>query len=191
MTTMGITPGEDRRERWRPTERAVRHARVLLAAEPAAEFALVPMYQPGKQFDVWLMAQVVVTVPGAVFLATGSHVPVLGVPSFGWAREAACETARAALAVHGGRGGHGTVAYAVISATAAPVVHEDYGIDPPVDADQFFALSATVAVQAADLTLLGDGPDTWNQEAARTLATDIKLATDRIWTYVQLGDPVD
>jgi hypothetical protein len=118
--------GDDLRLRWLPTRQAVRHARALLAAEPAADFAVVPLYQPGKQYGIWMLGQVVNTVQGAVFLAVNSSEPTAGVPTLGWAREAACLVAREQLRIDG-RGG--TVAYAVVRADSV-AVFEDFGIEP-------------------------------------------------------------
>jgi hypothetical protein len=61
-------PAEDLRLRWLPTDRSVRHARALLAAEPTADVAVVPMFQPGKQYGIWTVGQLVSTVPGVVFI---------------------------------------------------------------------------------------------------------------------------
>lgn len=60
----------DMRERWLPTDAAIRHAQALLAAEPNADLALVPLLQPGKNRSVWTIGQEVLTLPGVVILAS-------------------------------------------------------------------------------------------------------------------------
>lgn len=125
MVGVELTPGEDLRLRWLPTSRSVRHARALLAAEPAADVALIPIYQPGKQYGIWLTGQLVSTVPGVVFVAVNSFKPAAGVPSVSWARHAACVLAREQLRDHGRSG---TVAYAVVR-TDSVAVFEDFGHD--------------------------------------------------------------
>lgn len=121
MVVVELTPGEDLRLRWLPTSRSVRHARALLAAEPAADVALVPMYQPGKQYGIWLTGQRVSTVPGVVFVAVNSFEPAAGIPSVSWARHAACLLAREQLRADG-RGG--TVAYAIVRSDSVAVFEE-------------------------------------------------------------------
>ncbi|OLF13490.1 hypothetical protein [Actinophytocola xanthii] len=81
------------------------------------------MYQPGKQYGIWLVGQPVTTVPGVVFLAAIHTEPVEGIPNFSWARNAACHLARERLRADG-RGG--TVAYAVIRHDSV-AVFEDFG----------------------------------------------------------------
>jgi hypothetical protein len=120
-------PAEDMFARWQPTDRAIRHARALLAAEPAASHALVPMYQPGKRRGWWEAGQLVKTVPGVVLLSVDSVESVPGVPRHGVAREMACQIAREALRADG-RGG--TVAYAVVDADRADVFEYSEQIEP-------------------------------------------------------------
>lgn len=120
---MGVTPEEDLRARWLPTRRSVGHARALLVAEPTADVAVVPMFQPGKQYGIWTVGQPVSTVAGVVFVAVNGFEPAVGVPSLSWARNAACLLARERLRA-GGRGG--TVAYAVVRSDSV-VVFEDFG----------------------------------------------------------------
>ncbi|GAB3459153.1 hypothetical protein [Actinophytocola sediminis] len=116
-------PAEDLTVRWWPTARSVRHARALLAAEPAADLAVVPMYQPDKQYGIWFVGQPVFTVPGVVFIAVNSFEPADGVPSLSWARNAASDIARCWLRIDGRVG---TVAYAVIEPDNV-AVFEEYG----------------------------------------------------------------
>lgn len=121
--TSYIDPGEDMRRRWLPTNRAVRHARILLAAEPAADVAVIPMYQPGKQHGIWLTGQTVITVPGVVFIASNSFIVAGLIPGASWARDAACDIARDRLRA---QGQDGTVAYAMVRLSSV-VVFEDFG----------------------------------------------------------------
>jgi hypothetical protein len=116
-------PGEDMRLRWLPTRRAVKHARALLAAEPEADVALIPMYQPGKQYGIWLTGQIVTTVPGVVFVAANSFHTAGSLPTLSWARNKACDIARERLRVDGQVG---TVAYAVVRPDTV-AVFEDFG----------------------------------------------------------------
>ena len=116
-----MTPEQDMRERWLPSDAAVRHAKALLAAEPAADLACIPMTQPGKTRGIWLTGQQVQTVPGAVFIGVNSFDGTTpGVPSFGWARNMAVHVARLAL---GGK--DGTVAYAAVERDGYVAVFED------------------------------------------------------------------
>ncbi len=101
---------QDLRKRWRPTDAAMRHAAALLDAEPLADVAIIPMYQPGKTRGVWTIGQEVRTVAGVVFLARDSYTESHDtVPLVAWARETACNLAKAQL-----NSEPGTVAYAVV-----------------------------------------------------------------------------
>ncbi len=67
-----VTPPEDLRARWLPTDASVRRARALLDAEPRAGLAAIPMVQPGKHYGIWTVGQEVQTVAGAVFIGVSS-----------------------------------------------------------------------------------------------------------------------
>jgi hypothetical protein len=123
MNQPATSAADDMRTRWLPTPAAVRHARALLAAEPDAEMAVIPMYQPGKRHGWWEVGQEVVTVAGVVFLGVSAFEPPADspVPSYSWARHAATELAEAQL---GDR--PGTVAYAVVSAPDGDVSVFEY-----------------------------------------------------------------
>lgn len=69
---MTVTPEADLRARWLPADTAIAHALALLAAEPNADLALIPMIQPGKTRGIWTTGQDVRTLPGVVILATNS-----------------------------------------------------------------------------------------------------------------------
>lgn len=88
---------EDLRTRWWPAPTAVAHAKALLAAEPAADMAVIPMYQPGKQVGLWTYGQEVRTVHGVIFLAANRFTdPEPGsapIPPYSWARNAAEDVA--------------------------------------------------------------------------------------------------
>lgn len=124
---------EDLNKRWQPTARAVRHARALLDAEPAAQMALIPIYLPGKQRSWWNADQAVKTVPGLVILAVNSREGVPGVTDYGTARNMASEIALSALRADG-RGG--TVSWATVYRGEDFIpVHEDIHQVEPTDTD--------------------------------------------------------
>lgn len=121
MTTT-ITPAQDLAARWLPDPQAVDVAAAVLAALPEGDYlAAIPMYQPGKTHGIWVTGQEVVTVPGAIFWGINSFTPDAGVPSYGWARNAAAETARTALA-----GRPGTTAWASVARDGHVAVFEDF-----------------------------------------------------------------
>lgn len=103
------TIDRDRVTRWNPTASAVQYALTLLNYETDADMALIPMYQPGKQYGIWEYGQEVCTVHGVIFLAVNSFDSDSLIPSMSWARDAASQMARHAM---GDR--EGTVAYAVV-----------------------------------------------------------------------------
>lgn len=102
MTGTGC-PAEDLRRRWMPAQRAVRHGRALLAAEPDADLAVVPLYQPGKQYGIWLFGQPVQTVEGVVFplWSTAPSRPPDYPPSPGRGRPPACSPGNDSKATDG------------------------------------------------------------------------------------------
>jgi hypothetical protein len=118
-----LSPEEDMRARWQPSEAAVRHARALLDAEPRADLAAIPMIQPGKAHGWWTAGQEVRTVAGAVFIGVNRFDVEDGaeVPSYSWARNAASDVARAALG-----GQPGTVAWATVHRDGHAAVFEDF-----------------------------------------------------------------
>lgn len=63
-----ITPAEDMRTRWLPSSESMKLARAVLAVDPSASYAVIPMYQPDKRRGVWTVGQAVVTVPGVLLL---------------------------------------------------------------------------------------------------------------------------
>jgi len=73
---------QDKLDRWQPADTAIAHAKALLAAEPNADLAVIPMVQPGKNRGIWVLGQEVVTVPGVVILANadGGRGGVTGYP---------------------------------------------------------------------------------------------------------------
>lgn len=122
---MSETAFQDMRARWCPSESAVKHAVALLNVEPFADYAVVPMVQPGKHYGCWEVGQEVVTVPGVVLLAvnnsTSEPLPyATPVPGYSWARNEAWEIARRYLA-----DADGTTAYANISRDGTFAVFED------------------------------------------------------------------
>ena len=124
MDDMDLTPDEDLRARWLPTPAAVRLAPTFLEAEPEANIAVIPMYQPDKHYGIWFVGQPVHTVHGVVFIAVNSRAPAGAVPSLSWARDAACLLARERLhADHHA----GTVAYATVRRDGHTAVFEDFG----------------------------------------------------------------
>jgi len=120
--TIPPTSEQDMRERWLPTPAAVSHAMALLAAEPRADLAAIPMVQPGKTFGWWETGQAVETVAGALFIGVNSFdaSPDGHVPGYAWARNAASDVARAAL---GDR--PGTVGWATVDRDGNVAVFED------------------------------------------------------------------
>ncbi|MCW2898658.1 MAG: hypothetical protein JWO67_923 [Streptosporangiaceae bacterium] len=122
MTTEILHPvAQDMRDRWLPSETAVRHARALLDAEPAADLAVVPMLQPGKTHGIWTLGQEVETVPGVVFICINSFTNTAALPGYSWCRGAAAAVARDVLA-----GRDGTVGYANVSRDGHVAVFEDF-----------------------------------------------------------------
>ena len=79
-------PAADLHARWLPSDTAIAHAVALLAAEPNADVALIPMIQPGKIRGIWTTGQDVRTLPGVVILATNDDIGKAGVPGFTYAR---------------------------------------------------------------------------------------------------------
>lgn len=113
---------QDRVRRWNPHPVAVRHARALLAAEPAADLAVIPMFQPGKVRDWWTSGQPVHTVLGVVFLSQNTFTPNGLIPGHSWARNTASLVAAESLRAYATEhpeiraedGGIGTVAWATV-----------------------------------------------------------------------------
>lgn len=116
-----LTAKQDLESRWLPEPAAIAVAVAALNAEPSADYAAIPLYQPGKTFGVWETGQQVVTVRGAVFLGVNSFDPTGPVLSFSWARNAASEVAREIL---GDR--PGTVAFASVDRDGHAAVFEDF-----------------------------------------------------------------
>lgn len=118
-------PGADLRARWQPTETAVAHAAEVLADLPEADYALVPMWLPGKTYGIWTIGQPVFTAEGEVFTCVNRPGDTSGrtVPSFGAARAAAVTAADRGLC-----GRPGTIGYAVISRDSTWAVFEDFPI---------------------------------------------------------------
>jgi len=112
----------DRLQRMNPTDTAVAHARALLAAEPGADIAFIPMCLPGKELGWWREGQEVVTVPGVVLLAVNGFDDSGPVPSGSWARNTAAAIARQVLQE---RGQDGVAAYAVVRREGHTAVFED------------------------------------------------------------------
>lgn len=85
----------DRVTRNNPSGVAVLYARALLAAEPRADVAVIPMYWPGKEPGWWVDGQEVCTVPGVVFVSARRPTAAAGseLPSYSWARDAAADIA--------------------------------------------------------------------------------------------------
>jgi hypothetical protein len=97
MTTTPHTPQEiheDMQRRIRPTAAAYGHALALLAAEPRAEVAFIPMILPGKTRSVWIYGQEVCTVPGVVLLASRNPEGNEVVPGYSHARDTCWRVAR-------------------------------------------------------------------------------------------------
>lgn len=114
-------PRADMEARWRPSQAAVDQAVAALASLPEADFAGVPMAQPGKGFGVWTTGQEVVTVEGQVFTGVNSFESGRAVPSWAVARNEASKAATKALA-----GRPGTVGYAAVSRDGTWAVFEDF-----------------------------------------------------------------
>lgn len=114
--------GADLERRWHPHPRAIQHAKALLHAEPDADIAVIPMFQPGKDESWWVSGQQVVTVFGVVLLSVNSSSPTGLIPSYSWARNTASAIAAARLTSYSAQhpdvrspsGEIGTVAYAVV-----------------------------------------------------------------------------
>ena len=104
----GITEQADMEQRWRPSSFAVAQAKALLDAMLLADYVIVPMVQPGKVHGIWTIGQKVMTVPGALFLAS-KRDRYTTIPSYSWARNEALSVAERALGDQ-----EGTVAYAAI-----------------------------------------------------------------------------
>jgi hypothetical protein len=104
-----LDPAEERWRFWVPDQAAQARAVELLAecANPGHLCAVIPMVQPGKEFEVWTHGQEVITVRPVVILASRSHESP-GLP-FAAARRRAFEIAYIAL-----NGEPGTVAVAVV-----------------------------------------------------------------------------
>ena len=111
----------DLQERWLPEQSAIDLAVRRLASNPTADYAAVPMYQPGKEFGWWALGQEVCTVPDVVFIGVNSFESRGDVPSFAWARNAAAEVAREHLA-----GRPGTVGWACVNREGHAAVFEDF-----------------------------------------------------------------
>lgn len=123
MVSATPTPQEiaqDMQRRLRPTATAHGHAMALLAAEPRAEVAFIPMVLPGRTRGEWVYGQEVYTVPGVVLLASRDPEGNEVVPDYGLARITACELARGELDIRGG-----VAAYAVIARDGSLRVFQD------------------------------------------------------------------
>lgn len=102
-------PAEERRLFWVPDQASHARAVELLAgcAAPERLCALIPLVQPGKEFEVWAHGQEIITVRPVVILASRTaEGPGL---AFSAARRRTFEIARTAL-----NGEPGTVAAAVV-----------------------------------------------------------------------------
>lgn len=117
----------DRRARWVPSreQRAVAAA-MLTAVPPNVEHVLVPLVQPGKEFGIWIVGQVVEVVPG-FWLADALALPD-NPYSFTVARTNAIDAAAKQL---GDR--PGTVGWAVIGRDGHAAVFEDFYTNPAED----------------------------------------------------------
>lgn len=128
-----IDPGLDREQRWLPHPEAVGHATALLKADGTADFAVVPLFQPGKVEHIWTCGQRVHTVFGVVLLSVNTFTSEGRIPSHSWARNTASTIAAARLRtyaklnpdVRGPDGEIGTAAYAVIDRLGRVSVYED------------------------------------------------------------------
>lgn len=115
-------PEQDRVRRLNPHPQAVLHGRALLAVEPQADFAVIPMFLPGKKYGWWCSGQPVHTVFGVVLLSQNTFDPKGVIPGHSWARDTAAAIAAGRLRafavehpdVRSESGGIGTVAYAVV-----------------------------------------------------------------------------
>jgi hypothetical protein len=115
-------PEQDRVRRWNPHPTAVRHARALLDAEPEADLAVIPLFQPGKTRNWWTCGQPVHTVFGVVLLSQNTFTPTGLIPGHSWARDAASRIASERLRAYAAEhpetrtedGGIGTVAWATV-----------------------------------------------------------------------------
>jgi hypothetical protein len=116
-----VNAAEDLAARWLPEQSAIDLAVRRLEASPSADYAAVPMYQPGKEFGWWEAGQEVCTVPDVAFIGVNRFEAEGDVPSFAWARNAAAEVAREHL---GGR--PGTVAWASVNREGHAAVFEDF-----------------------------------------------------------------
>jgi hypothetical protein len=118
-----ITPLDDMRTRLVPTAASIDHAQGVLADLPEAEYAIVPMVLPGKQYGFWTTGQPVETVEGQAFACVnlpGGHSGRT-VPSYGAARDQACLAASEALA-----GRPGTIATASVSRDGEAAIFEEF-----------------------------------------------------------------
>lgn len=125
MTT-SADPSEDLRRRWIPDKAAVQAALDALEGEPAAEVAVIPMYQPGKTYGIWDVGQRVETIAltgDDVLLAVNSSATDGPVPGVRAAQDKAFELASLALAGCGD--GKGTTAYAVVRRNGRTAVFEE------------------------------------------------------------------
>lgn len=129
---------QDRVGRWNPHPAAVRHARALLAAEPEADLAVIPMFQPGKVRGWWVSGQRVHTVHGVVLLSQNTFRPTGRIPSHSWVRDLAATIAADRLRAYAAEhpeiraedGGIGTVAWATVRRdTDHTPVFEDIALD--------------------------------------------------------------
>ena len=124
---------QDMRDRWLPADTAIAHAKALLAAEPNADIAVIPMVQPGKNRGIWVFGQEVVTVPGVVILASNSDDGRAGVPGYPHARkfaeliagEVRVELWKQARDATGRLVSPGTTAHAVVERDGQAAVFED------------------------------------------------------------------
>jgi len=113
---------QDKADRWLPTGAAVRHAQALLAAEPLADLAAIPMIQPGKTYGWWRLGQQVETVAGVVFIGINGDAPAgSAVPDYAWARDMASMVAATVL----GADREGTVGWATVDRDGYVTVTED------------------------------------------------------------------
>jgi hypothetical protein len=116
-----ISPAEDLQARLTPSDRSVRLAEAMLAAEPAASYAVIPMAFPRKTRGLWFTGQEVHTVEGVALLVSENRVDRETLPDGRWARDRAEDLALARLR-HLGEAG--TTGYAYLYRDGYKTVHE-------------------------------------------------------------------
>lgn len=117
-------PEQDRLRRLHPHPQAVVHARAMLAAEPQADYAIIPMFLPGARRGWWNSGQPVHTVIGVVVISREKSNPTDLVPDHSWARDTAAAIAAARLRtyatehpdIRAENGDIGVVAWAIVRA---------------------------------------------------------------------------